>query len=174
MWKPLAKLIKALSSNYDPGAIAWGFSCGILLGFMPKNNLLWYILTVLILFLRIQRGTYAIAMIIGSLIAPSLDPLFDLVGTAILTWDKGIPVYSYLLNIPFISFTKFHNTIVMGSFACGLMAFAPMYGLARLVIFLWRRFVAAPLKNAKIVQTIKKVPFVEGLRKMIAVVDAID
>lgn len=173
MIKALTKLLRALCSNTNPGSIACGFAFGMLLGFMPKNNLLWYILCIFILFTRIQRGTYAIAMIIGSLIAPWLDPYFDAVGYAILTWEPAIPTYTWLLNIPFVSFTKFHNTIVMGSLACGIMAFLPLYLFSILFTFLWRKYVAGALLNLKVVKAVGKLPFVQAVKKAIDVADVL-
>ena len=78
MIKYLVKMLQALSSNTAPAQIAHAVSCGFILGFVPKENLLWYILFVFILFLRIQRGTYALFILVGALLAPFLDPLFRL------------------------------------------------------------------------------------------------
>ena len=51
MIKAIAKLFKALNANVNPGEIAHAFSCGILLGLMPKNNVFWYLLFIFILFI---------------------------------------------------------------------------------------------------------------------------
>ncbi|HAK68458.1 MAG TPA: TIGR03546 family protein, partial [Treponema sp.] len=48
MLKAFVKLIKALSSNTAPGEIAHAFAWGVILGFMPKDNALWYILFIFI------------------------------------------------------------------------------------------------------------------------------
>lgn len=163
MFKPLAKLLKALSSNRDPGAIACAFACGIILGFMPKDNALWYILFIFIFFMRIQRGAFALAVILGSLIAPSLDPLFDQVGYYILSMENMRSTYARILNIPFVSFTRLNNTIVMGSFALGVAAYIPLYIFSRIFVFVWRRYIGNLMRKIKVLQMIKQIPLVEKI-----------
>lgn len=163
MFKPLAKLLKALSSNRDPGAIACAFACGIILGLMPKDNALWYILFIFIFFMRIQRGAFAIAVILGSLIAPSLDPLFDQVGYYILSMENMRSTYARILNIPFVSFTRLNNTIVMGSFALGVAAYIPLYIFSRIFVFVWRRYIGNLMRKIKVLQMIKQIPLVEKI-----------
>ena len=165
MLKPLLKFIRAISSNTNPTAIAAAFAFGILLGFVPKNNLLWYILTVFILFLNIQRGTYALSIALGALLSPLLDPLFDTIGWAVLTWDKAVPAFTWLLNIPFVSFTKINNTIVQGSLIAGLALFAPLYFLMLLIVRLWRKYLADKIRNSRIINTIKKLNLFKNLKE---------
>lgn len=164
MWKPLIKLLKALSSNTDPGAIAAGFSSGILLGFMPKNNLLWYILSIFILFLYIQRTTFVLAMALGSLLSGLLDPSFNQLGILILSNEKMIPAFSAALNVPFVSLTKFNNSVVMGSLVCGIVLYVPLFFLVKLFVYLWRKYVAQYFQNTKIIKFIKKIPFISKVK----------
>ena len=168
MFKPFIKLIKALSSNTDPGAIAHAFCCGILLGFVPKDNLLWYILFVFMFFMRIQRATYVLSVVVGALLAALLDPVFDTIGYWVLTQPDAIPFYVNLLNVPFVAFTKFNNTIVMGSLLCGIVFYVPLYWLSRLVIFLWRKYLAEGVRRLKLVQLLKQIPLIEKIASMAA------
>ena len=91
MFKPIAKLLKALSSNRDPGAIACAFACGIVLGVMPKDNALWYILFIFIFFMRIQRGAFTLA-VIGFLKITSTKTSSRIEVSFILISSKGIPL----------------------------------------------------------------------------------
>ena len=106
MIKALTTLIKSLSSNTNPGALAHAFCCGMLLGFLPKNNILWYILFILIFFMRIQRTVFSLSTLTFSLLSPLFDPFFHDIGFWILSLEKASPFYSFLLNIPFVAFTK--------------------------------------------------------------------
>ena len=54
MFAPIVKLFKSLNTNSHPGEIAHAVAIGMVLGFMPKNNVLWYILFVCFLFIRIN------------------------------------------------------------------------------------------------------------------------
>ncbi len=160
MFKPLVKLLKALSSNRDPGAIACAFALGAVLGVMPKDNLLWYVLFVFVLFMRIQRGALTLAILLFSAIAFLFDPIFHRIGYYFLSMPSLTDTYVKLSNIPFVAFTKFNNTIVMGSLVCGICAYIPLYFLGRLLIFVWRRYVGNGFRKLKIVQIIKKIPLV--------------
>src|SRR5574344_51955 len=119
----IVKLLKSLNANADPGDIAHAVSLGMLLGFMPKNNILWYILFIFFLFVRINKGAYFLMMLAAACIAPLLDPLFDTIGYTVLTVQPLKGLYSRLLDIPFVGFTKFNNTIVAGSLVFGLILY---------------------------------------------------
>lgn len=166
MLKAIAKLLGAISSNTRPGAIAHAVSCGVLLGFMPKDNLLWYILFIFILFMNIQRGAYALSILLGAVLTVFLDPLFDSVGYSILTVESMKPYYASLLDIPFVAFTKFNNTVVMGSFVCGVAAYIPLYVLARLFVWAWRKYLAEKVRKLKIAAVLKNIPLVEKIAGM--------
>ena len=163
MLKAIAKLLGAISSNTRPGAIAHAVSCGVLLGFMPKDNLLWYILFIFILFMNIQRGAYALSILLGAALTVFLDPLFDSVGYSILTIESMKPYYASLLDVPFVAFTKFNNTVVMGSFVCGVAAYIPLYVLARLFVWAWRKYLAEKVRKLKIAAVLKNIPLVEKI-----------
>ena len=166
MLKAIAKLLGAISSNTRPGAIAHAVSCGVLLGFMPKDNLLWYILFIFILFMNIQRGAYALSILLGAALTVFLDSLFDSVGYSILTVESMKPYYASLLDIPFVAFTKFNNTVVMGSFVCGVAAYIPLYVLARLFVWAWRKYLAEKVRKLKIAAVLKNIPLVEKIAGM--------
>lgn len=167
MIKPLTKLIGALSSNTRPGAIAHAVSCGILLGFIPKDNLLWYILFVFFLFLNIQRGAYVLCILLGAALTVFFDPVFDSVGYSILTLENMRTTYVHFLNVPFVAFTKLNNTVVMGALACGLIAYIPFYALGRLFVWAWRKYLAEKIRRLKITSVIKNIPLVEKIAGMI-------
>ena len=166
MLKAIAQFLGAISSNTRPGAIAHAVSCGVLLGFMPKDNLLWYILFIFILFMNIQRGAYALSILLGAALTVFLDPLFDSVGYSILTVESVKPYYASLLDIPFVAFTKFNNTVVMGSFVCGVAAYIPLYVLARLFVWAWRKYLAEKVRKLKIAAVLKNIPLVEKIAGM--------
>ena len=163
MIKYLVKMLQALSSNTAPAQIAHAVSCGFILGFVPKESLLWYILFVFILFLRIQRGTYALFILVGALLAPFLDPLFNDVGYWILTQPSLTPVFQSLLDIPFVAFTRINNTVVLGSLVCGIAAYIPLWLVSRLFIFVWRKYIAASARRWKFVKVLKQIPLIEKI-----------
>ena len=85
MLKKLLSLLKAFNGNVNPGEIAHAFACGAILGLMPKNNLLWYLVMVFILFVRINKPAYLIMILVGAGVSPAFDGLFDSIGWRLFT-----------------------------------------------------------------------------------------
>ncbi|MCR4734480.1 MAG: TIGR03546 family protein [Treponema sp.] len=163
MLKAIINFFKALNSNAHPSEIAHSFALGMILGFMPKNNALWYILTVLFFFLRINRGALIIMTLIFSMLAPLLDPLFDTIGYAFLNIEFFEPVFRQMLEIPFVGFTKFNNTIVSGSLLFALFMYVPVFMLSKVSVKGWRAKLAPALRKTKIIKVISKLPLVKKI-----------
>ncbi|OJF77753.1 MAG: TIGR03546 family protein [Treponema sp. CETP13] len=166
--KYIVRILKSLNSNAHPGEIAHACALGVLLGFMPKNNALWWLIFIFTLFMRINKGSYFIFIIIGSLFAPLLDSFFDAFGYLILTIPTFESVFSAWLEIPFISFTKFNNTVVMGSFLTGVIVYIPMYMIIRIFIKIWRKYIASKFSNSRIVLAFYKIPFIKKIATIVA------
>ena len=163
MLSALVKFIRAMSSNTAPAEIAHAFAWGVFFGLMPKNNALWYILFILIFFMRIQRGVLSLTTLIVGFFAYLADPLLDTIGCWILTQPWMQAPMIKLMNIPFVAFTKLNNSIVMGSLGFLILSYLPLFLFSILFTFLWRRYVGAKLKNLKIVKMIGKVPLVRKI-----------
>ncbi|MBQ3650521.1 MAG: TIGR03546 family protein [Treponema sp.] len=168
MLAPLIKFLQALSNNTAPGQIAHGFALGMILGLLPKDNLLWYLIFVFFFFFRIQRGVFSLSVIIWALIAPLLDPYFDYLGCYILTYGSLQPLFRTLVNIPFVAFTGFNNSVVMGSFVCGVCAYIPIYVLTRLFVFVWRKYLAKYVRKLGFLAIVKQLP---GISKVLELVE---
>lgn len=168
MFSYIAKIINALNANVKPSQIANGFCLGLILGFVPKSNLLWYVLFVFFLFVRLNKGAYLLFTLVGSLIAPALDPLFDSIGYKVLTMPQLVPTFSKLIDIPFVGFTKFNNTIVAGSLTCGIIAYIPVFILIVLFVKLYRQSIAPAINNSAFAAALRKVPLVGDIIKKVA------
>ncbi len=169
----IVKLLKGLNDNSHPGEIAHAASCGILLGFLPKDNLLWYIVFILFLFLRINKGALFLMILVGSALALFLDPLFDTIGYAILTIEAIAPFIALFLNIPLMAYTKINNSVVFGSLLFSIIVYAPVYLLARGFVIVWRKKIAAKIANNKIVKGFMKLPIISTIYKAYSKVEAI-
>lgn len=160
MLKFIIKLLKALNSNRHPGEIAHAVCCGLILGFLPKSNLTWYVITFLFLFLRINKVTLTLLTTAFSFLAPAFDAFFDRIGYAILTWEPVASFFAGALELPGFHFLKLNNTIVMGSLVSGIALYLPMYGFTRLFIHVWRTWLVPALRKTKFVQVLSKMPLV--------------
>lgn len=161
MLKKIINLLKAINSNSHPGEIAHAVCLAAIIGFMPKNNALWYILTVLFLFMRINKGAFILLSVVFSCCATFADPLLDNIGYQILTIPALEPFFSTFLNIPFMAFTKINYTIVMGALVSALVIYIPLYWLMRGFIKLWRATLAPALRKTKFIKFLSKVPLIQ-------------
>ena len=168
MLKPLAKFIVALNSNLGRGAIAAGFSWGLLLGLFPAGNALWILLFILSFFFKHHHWSKMLGIAILKLISGTVAPLVDIVGWEILHIDALQPLFISLYNMPFVPLTRFYNTLVAGGIVCGLVLWVPAYFLVFHIIPLYRNNVAPKIRNSRIVKAIKEVPLVSKLAKAVA------
>lgn len=159
-------MFKSLNANRAPGELAHAFALGMLLAFVPKGNLLWIFLFIVTFFFRINRGTLFLSIILGSIFIPLLDPLFDSTGYAILTHPALVPTFTKWLDTPFVAFTRFNNTIVMGALAWGIILYIPFYILARLFIRLWRNTLYQYFIRSKVYQLLIRIPLLKLLLKI--------
>lgn len=166
MLKKLIKLLKFLNSNSKASQIANSFCIGMILGLLPKDNLLWYVVLLFFMFVRIHKACYGIMILLGALIAPSLDPFFDKIGYMVLTYGTLENPFASLLEVPFVGFTRFNNTIVMGSLFCGLVAYIPVFFLVEGFVFVWRRYVAPVFIKSKVMKVFYKVPLVQKIQAL--------
>lgn len=161
----VVKIFQAFNANTKRSEIANGFCIGILLGLVPKNNVFWYVLFVVFFFVRIHKSMYLISLFLASLFAPFGDALFDKIGYAVLTFPKFENFFSFLLDIPFVGFTKLNNSIVMGSFVFALATYTPFFVLMMVLVKLWRQKIAGNLKNTAFAKTLSAIPFVSKFAK---------
>ena len=164
----IIKLLKALGANSKPSQIANSFCIGFILGVMPKNNLLWWLVFVFFMFVRINKAGYFIMMLLGAFISPYLDPTFHKIGEFVLTYEPLVPIYSKLLEIPFVGFTRFNNTIVCGSLVAGIIAYIPLYIFMLVFIWVWRKWIAPFFNRSKVVKMFFQLPLVRKLTSKLA------
>ena len=118
--KQLFSFIKVLNSDVGEKPIAWGIVCGMFLGFSPGLSLQTIFILSILFFFRVQVGAALCAAFFFKILSFMLDPLFDIVGAGILELSAFNGLFTLLYNMPIIPFTKFNNSIVMGS---GVIAF---------------------------------------------------
>lgn len=163
----LVKFLKALNSNSNPSEIAHALSIGIMLGLMPKSNALWYILFVFFMFVRINKGWYCVVTLLVSQIAWMLDPLFHDIGWTILHLEALEKFFSVWIEIPFVGFTRFNNTIVIGSFALSLVLYIPFYILGIVIVKVWRKHVAPFFVKTPLAKFVASLPVIGKLIGML-------
>jgi uncharacterized protein (TIGR03546 family) len=114
---------------------------------VPKDNLLAAALAVLLCVLRLNLGMAALAALAFSWVGLLTDPLTHRLGYWLLTQDALRPLWTTLAGLPVVPWTRFNNTVVLGSFLAGLALAWPLYRLSRPRFAVWVPHVGERLRR---------------------------
>lgn len=129
----LRGICRSLLTSAAPEQLAAGFTLGMLIGVMPKTNLIALSLCVALFSLRCHKGWGLAAAIVFSLASPLTDPFAHKLGATVLNFDSLQGVYAATFNAPFGPWWEFNNTVVAGSLLLGLYVAYPVYIAMRIV-----------------------------------------
>lgn len=108
--------------------LAYGFVLGMFLGLIPFsiNSL---IITLLIAFLKVDKLSGIIATGIFASLGIMFDPIAHMIGYALLVKATFLkPLWTLLYNTPFLPFSGYNNTVIMGNTVLALILCWPIYG----------------------------------------------
>jgi len=158
--KFLAKLFNILNGEISPRQIAAGFALGVWIGLLPLNGLMPTVLLLLAFVINVNLAILAVSTGLFKLMAYLLDPLANEFGFALLTKVPSLRgFWTKLYNLPVVPYTKFNNTLVMGSLVIGFLSLVPMYFLAKWGVVLYRTRLRERILKMKIVQLLKASTF---------------
>jgi uncharacterized protein (TIGR03546 family) len=130
--------VRALVDQDTPRQLALGFALGMVAGLVPKGNLIAVALMLIICGSKVNLGTATLAALAFSWVGMLSDPLSHEVGLWLLTQESLHGFWTSLYNMPIVPWTKFNNTIVLGSLVLGLLVFYPVYRLAKNRFAVWQ------------------------------------
>ena len=138
MIRTVAKILKVLNSETDPGQISLALCLAMVAGFTPFVSVHNLLVLFLVLILRVNLSTFLLGLAAFSGLAYLLDPLFHRLGLAVLTANSLEGFWTSLYNSTFWRLTRFNNSILMGSFLFSILFFLPLYFLANYLIHQYR------------------------------------
>jgi uncharacterized protein (TIGR03546 family) len=128
-----------LQSENSPWQVAGGVAIGLFIGFSPFNGPQNYLFMVLLFFTNVNVASATLATALFSGLAVLLDPLAHRLGYALLVSNPDLtPFWTTLFNLPIVPFTRFNNTVVLGSFVLALILVLPVIFLTRGLILYYR------------------------------------
>jgi uncharacterized protein (TIGR03546 family) len=127
----LRRFARSLLAGSEPGPLAAGFTIGMLIGVMPKTNLIALSLCILLFSLRCNKGLGIAAGIAFSFVGAWTDPFAHKLGLAVLSISSLQKTYASLFNMPLGAWLGFNNTVVVGSILLGLYVAYPVFWLTR-------------------------------------------
>ena len=131
MLRPFRLFFKALVVDATPGQMAMGLALGVLVGLVPKGNLLAIGLMMLMCSLRVNLGVGLATVFATSWIGVLLDPISHRIGEYLLKNESLRPLWEEMYDTMLLPWTDFNNTVVLGSFSMGAAAFVPLYFLSK-------------------------------------------
>ena len=153
--KQIFSLIKLLNSETGTNQIAAGVAAGWVLGMTPAFSLQTILILMLCLTFRIQLGAMFLSAFFFSFIAYLLDSIFHQVGLSVLNMPHFAETWTALYNMPIIPWTRFNNTIVMGSGIVAFVLFPVVFLLAKFLIKKYRQKIVARFQQTKFFKALK-------------------
>ena len=150
IFKQFFSFLKLLHSDTGFISLSLGCVCGFILGMTPTLSLQSLLVFMILFLFRIQIGAALVTAFFFKFIAFLLDPAFDVVGQ----WALEIPsmqgLYTTLFNMPIVPFTRFNNSIVMGSAIITILLSPLVYIISAFMIKKYRVVVVERFKDTKL------------------------
>lgn len=121
----------------SPHELALGIAFGVVIGIMPKDSAMPWLIA---LFFLLSRGNLLcgiISAVVMSLVSPSFDGITDKLGMSLLSVESLQSTFAAWMELPWIAWTRFNNTVVAGSFALGILSCLPVYLLSQVFFRMW-------------------------------------
>ena len=171
MIRAIVKLITALNSNAKKSQVAAGFAWGMLLGLVPAGNFFWIVLFLISFFFSHNNGSknffMALIKLLSFIITGENGPI-DNLGYWFLNLDAFNQLFTTMYNMPFVPFTKFNNTLVMGGLVAGIVLWLPVFIITMILVPLYRNHLGPKIRDSKIMKFIYKLPFLRVIDKVIS------
>lgn len=163
--KQLFQMIKLLNSETGAVPLAAGVACGFVLGMTPVFSLQTLLIFLVIFFFRVQMGAAFASAFFFKFIAFALDPLFHSVGEWFLSIEGLEGFFTALYNMPLVPYTRFYNTIVMGSAVLSLVLSPLVFYFALKLIRKYQAAIVARFKDTRIWKVIQASTFYRWYHK---------
>ena len=147
--KQIFGLIKLLHSEQATQSIAWGVAMGFILGMTPALSLQTILVFLLLFVFRIQIGAAFLAAFFFKFVAFFLDPVFHNIGAGILEMDALHGLFTTMYNVPILPWTRFYNSIVMGSGVVSIILAPAVYFAAKKGVEKYRVTVVERIRGTK-------------------------
>jgi uncharacterized protein (TIGR03546 family) len=130
--------VHGLLASDSPSQLAAGFTLGMIIGLVPKGNLIAMSLCVLLFSLRVNKGMALSAAVLFSMLSPLADAFSHKLGHALLSTESLQSSYALAFGLPLGPWLGFHNTVLAGSLTLGLYIAYPVYWISH-VLCIWLR-----------------------------------
>jgi uncharacterized protein (TIGR03546 family) len=159
MIEAIAKLLKVLNSETDPGQISLAVCLSMLAGLTPLYSPHNLVVLLLVFLLRVNASAFLLGLVVFSGASFLLDPLFHKLGLWVLTLPSLEGIWTALYGQVLWRMARFNNSIVMGSVLVSLVLALPLFFCLNVLIRKYRQHILERIRKLKIVQILKATKF---------------
>jgi uncharacterized protein (TIGR03546 family) len=163
--KQLFAFIKLLNSDTGNVSLALGMTCGFILGMTPVLSLHSLLIFLILFLFRIQIGAALVMAFFFKFVAFLLDPAFHFIGSKVLEMESLKGILTQLYNMPIIPYTRFNNSIVMGSAVLTILLSPFVYIASQYFISRYREVVLTRFKSSKLWKGVEATKFYQWYYK---------
>jgi len=143
---------KSTSLINSPHELALGVAFGVVIGLMPKDSAFPWLIGLVLLLSRGNLLCGILATIVASIFSTSLDGIFDRMGLSLLSLEFMQARYAAWMEISWMAWTRFNNTVVAGSLFFGLLASLPVYLLSQVFFRVWGITIIERIMDIKLIR----------------------
>ena len=162
--RPLRFLARAFTDADSPRQLALGVALGLMVGLVPKGNLIAVVLTLVLLGTRVNLFTGLATALLFSWVGILVDPISHRLGWMLLTAEGLRPMWTFLYGLPLMPWTGFNNTVVLGAFVLGACAFYPVYRLSVPLFARYQPSLVERLRKLKLARILRGTDLAAGWR----------
>ena len=133
IWAVIGGVSGLFLKETKPHHIALGVALGVMIGLIPKANLIALMLILALFFFRCNLGFGILVAALVSLAMPRIDVAAHQLGDRLLANESLVGFIGTLFQYPFFAWSAVNNTVVLGSFVLGIIAFVPVYAMVFVV-----------------------------------------
>ena len=145
--KQIVKFLELLHSETSRNQLSAGLVMGMFMGLTPMFTLHWMLYWVVLFIFRFNIGAAFLSYGIFKLFSFGFDPAFHKIGMAVLSSPSLKSLWLFLYNAALLPYTRFNNSVVMGSLVISLLAAVPLFFLFNVLIKKYRDTVVARFKT---------------------------
>jgi uncharacterized protein (TIGR03546 family) len=162
MLKTISGLLQILNSNKAREEIALGVILGMFGGFLLTAPFNFVIIFLFLVLINANTASFTFFLAVFKLVALAVDPIGNIIGSAVLKASALTPFFKFMSGIPFVPFTKFNNTVIMGDFIIAVVLIVPVWFLTMKMIDVYRDKFKAKVDKLKIVKILNIGDTVQG------------
>ena len=147
--KQIFNFIRLLHSENGTSQIAWGLTLGAFLGFSPFFSLQTFLILIILLIFKVQFGAAFLSSFFFKFVAYLFDPATDFLGRSVLESQSLRSLWTEMYNMPIIPYTRFNNSIVMGSFVFVLLLSPILFFGFKYVVVHYRTHIVHRFEQSK-------------------------